>query len=148
MANNYRQFSFALKLANKKESEWCQKELSRLSKIDDGEGGETSTDFDWTVFPVKKLTVDTGAEESPHVWFRDNGEYGNVEQIADFVQSYFKKFYKQGYFVMTWSDTCSKHRIGEFGGGLAVVTAKDQHWFQDHQWVDELTKTLTQRNTE
>jgi hypothetical protein len=142
MANNYRQFSFALKLANKKEAAWCQKTLKKLSETDDGEGGETTTDYDWSVYPTKEEP-----KALPHIWFRDNGEYGNVEQIANFVEKYLKKFQPNGYFTMTWSDTCSKHRIGEFGGGLAVVKARETHWFQDHQWIDELTKTLTSRNT-
>jgi len=142
MANNYRQFSFALQLKNVKEAIWCQKRLKKLSETEDEEGCGTKTDFDWTVY----RPTATDPKINPHVWFKDNGESGNVEQIADFVEEYLKKFDKQGYFAMTWADFCDKHRLGEFGGGLALVKADGQHWFQEHQWIDELTKTLTSRN--
>jgi len=141
MANNYRQFSFALKLNNKKEATWCQKRLQKLSETEDEEGGGTKTDFSWEVYQPNPTS-------ESHVWFKDNGESGNVEQIADFVEEYLKKFEPKGYLVMTWADFCDKHRLGEFGGGVAVVTAGYQHWFQEHQWVSKLTKSLVRKNVE
>lgn len=141
MANNYRQFSFSLKLNDTKESKWFQTQLQRASKKEDSDGIPL-TCFDWTVYPNE-----SSKESDPHVWFRDNGESGDVEQIAGFVEKYLKKFKPNGYFEMTWADTCSKQRIGEFGGGIAVVTAETTHWFNDHQWVTRLTENLERRNS-
>jgi hypothetical protein len=147
MANNYRQFSFALKLANKKEAVWFQKLLEKASDTEDPESGGTMADFDWTVYGHVKPPEGTHQElQGPHVWFRDNGEYGNVDHIADLVQMYLKKFSPQGYFTMSWADTCSKHRLGEFGGGFAVVTAKEQHWMDENSLETKHAKTLTRRN--
>jgi len=141
VANNYRHFSFALKLANKKEAVWFQKRLEKAAKTPEEDEWGSMADFDWIVYPVN-------AEDKnlPHVWFRDNGEYGNVEQVANYVQEYLKKFCHKGYFTMSWADTCSKHRLGEFGGGFVVVTAKEQHWMNESAWVTKHTKGLESRN--
>ena len=144
MANNYRQFSFALKLANKKEAVWFQKLLEKASKREDPESGGTMADFDWTVYGHVKPAE--GAPQETYVWFRDNGESGNIDHIADLVQIYLKKFCPKGYFTMSWADICSKHRIDEFGGGFCVVTAKKQHWLNEHEFTTKNTKGLTSRN--
>lgn len=147
MANNYRSFSFALKLNNKTEAKWFQKLLEKAQKTETKDGG-FGTDFDWTVFglDVPKGMLATQELQRPHVWFRDGGEYGNVEQIADFVGKYLKKFFPKGYFLMEWADTCSKHRLGEFGGGVCVVTATEQYWFNSKQWAENHAIGLTSRN--
>lgn len=137
MSNNYRQFSFALKLGSAKEASWFRTRLLKAMSAEDSDGG-SGHDFD--------ATVENKESDSRHVWFRDNGEYGNVEQIADIVQEYLKKFDKKGYFTMSWADTCSKHRLGEFGGGFCVVTAKAQHWFNEHEFLTKRTKGLESRN--
>lgn len=145
MANNYRQFSFTLKLANKKEAVWFQKLLEKAQKTEEPDGCGTMADFDWTVYG--HVTPPEGVGDiRPHVWFRDNGEYGNVDQVADLVQLYLKKFCPKGYFTMSWADTCSKHRVNEFGGGFCVVTAKKQHWLNEHEFLIESTKGLQSRN--
>lgn len=141
MSNNYRQFSLSLKLANKKEAVWFQKLLEKAQKTEEPDGCGTMTDFDWSVYPTKEEP-----KTNPHVWFRDNGEYGNVEQVADLVQMYLKKFCPKGYFTMSWADVCSKHRINEFGGGFCVVTAKEQHWFNENEFITKNTKGLESRN--
>jgi hypothetical protein len=152
MSNNYRQFSFALNLSSKAEAVWFQKELTKLSEKEDKDTGGTCADYDWTVYGHEESQVRdalTGLPVPPgppHVWFRDNGEYGNVDQIADVVQRYFKKFCTKGYFTLSWADTCSKHRIGEFGGGFCVVTAKGQHWSNEHEFVTKHTKGLESRD--
>lgn len=131
MANNYRQFAFCLKLRNKEEADWFVKTLKEASEKED-EDGETCTDFDW----------DVGIEENFNVYFRDNGEFGNVEQIADFVEKYLKHFEVPGHFRISWADTCSKHRIDEFGGGFAVVTAEGTHWFNETEWLSEKISSI------
>lgn len=145
MANNYRQFSFALKLQHHGEAEWCQKELDLL-KITEDEDGNLMTDYDWTVFGLTGMKTLGDIIQPPYVWFRDSGESGNVEQIADFVQSYLKKFCPKGYFHMSWADTCSKPRVDEFGGGFCIVTAPKIIWFNESEWVTKNTKKLELRN--
>lgn len=134
MANNYRQFAFVLKLKNEKAAKWFEETLTKAGSEED-EDGCTKTDFDWSI----------GREGGFSVFFKDNGESGNVDQIADFVEEYLKKFEISGHFRMTWADFCDKHRPGEFGGGLAVITAKGQSWLSENNWV---TETLGKENLE
>ena len=48
-------------------------------------------------------------------------ESGNVNHVIDFVVACAKEFRLTGRWGMEWSETCSKPRIGEFGGGAVVV---------------------------
>lgn len=147
MANNYRQFSFALKLNNKKEAVWCQKRLKKLSETEGEDGYGSMTDFEWTVYGHLKAGEGPRAElPIPYIWFHDNGESGDVDQIAIFVGEYLSKFSPKGFLLMTWADICSKPRLDEFGGGFAVVTAEKTHWFDEHKWAEKLTEGLESRN--
>ena len=129
MANNYTQFSLALNIKSAAEKTWWEDTLRAAADTEVDETGGSGADFDYEVSDTE-------------VWFHDDGEQGNLEQIEGFVQAYLKKFNPKGYFVIEWASTCSKARVGEFGGGLAVVTAKKTHWFQGYQWVQSKTKGL------
>lgn len=134
MSNNYRNFSFALKLNDEPEVSWFRSRLIMAMNEEDNDGNP-GHDFDATVYPE-------GDNKDKYVWFRDNGEGGNLEQIADIVQEYLKQFNKKGYLVITWADYCDKHRLDEFGGGVALVTAKKTHWFNESKWITGLAKGL------
>jgi len=49
-------------------------------------------------------------------------ECGDVEHAALFVQQYLRKWDPTGVVGFEYSVSCSKPRVGEFGGGAVVVT--------------------------
>jgi hypothetical protein len=129
MANYYLHFSVMLEGLNKKEEEWARAELARREESED-DGGGTLHDFESTF-----ESSDTTSDGPSSVWFHDNGESGNVEQIADFVQSFLKKFRPKDCWGMEWSTDCSKPRLDAYGGGAVLVTAKKQVWMNTGTWL-------------
>lgn len=128
MADNYRQFSETIVGLNKKEVAWCAKELEKRETKPDDAGDEwESLGFDWS------FDIDG---KKKFLWVRAD-EYGNVEQVVAFAQAFLKKFRPYGHFSMTWSDTCSRLRTGEFSGGGVFVTAATQQWFSPESQIQE-----------
>jgi hypothetical protein len=162
MANNSLQFSAALSDINEEEAAWLKAELRgpifEFEDDDDAENqrqkciawakehgiemDEDPIDFFECHWPGFDWSIDNG-----DLWIHDDGEYGNVENAANIVQGFLKKFKRQDIFVLEWAETCSKPRIGEFGGGGVVVTAKKIKWFSPSKMISEYTKKLADKRS-
>jgi hypothetical protein len=62
-----------------------------------------------------------------HLWIYAE-EGGDVERVAHLVQKFLKKFRPEECWSLSYATTCSKPRVGEFGGGAVFVTAADIKW--------------------
>lgn len=62
-------------------------------------------------------------------------ECGCPNRVAYLVQKYLQQFHPDKSWSLTWSETCSKTRIGEFGGGGILVTAKWLICLNAHEFV-------------
>ncbi|MCH8890822.1 MAG: hypothetical protein IH827_07080 [Myxococcales bacterium] len=60
-----------------------------------------------------------------------------VERIAHVVRKFLATFRLQQCWSLTYAATCSKPRVGEFGGGGVFVTAEDVIWFDADQFVEQ-----------
>ncbi len=151
MANNYTQFSEAITLKSEEEREWVenhleifwtqvdeseqivkhpeQKEYERLLELYGLESDDLNLNFQWEIDSKNELWM--YADES-----------GNADHVALFMQEYLKKFNPEGSFSITYSATCSKPRLGEFGGGALFVTAEKFEWIDSHDWVIEKWREL------
>ena len=141
MADNYMQFSEQISGLTPEAAEWVETVLGFESEnFEDedqaraaladllGRKTEDLVDIDMDYWPCFDWTVD-GAEKSS-LWLRDNGEHFNTDDVMLFVQSLITKWMPAYIFSMTWAGTCSKQRIGEFGGGWIVVT-RDEVDYED-----------------
>ena len=134
MANNYLQFSAILKLNSIQEREWATRELELLPGDSYGDDGD-----DYPEDKPKMRCEHTIDQEG--IWFRA-GEYGEPEDVANFVQRFLKEFrYKTGWH-MTWACTCSKLRVDEFTGGGVFVTARKQKWFIPYDLINKEVERL------
>jgi hypothetical protein len=72
------------------------------------------------VFPDFESHLDAGRKD----WWvsTHNSDSGTPAHVALVVQAFIKKFRINYVFTLTWSEGCSKPRIGEFGGGWLVVS--------------------------
>lgn len=79
------------------------------------------------VYEYFQNSADLGEVEDTEaiVYFSDN-EGGNLDLVCDFMQEFLIYSNSDSYFSMSWSESCSKHRVGEFGGGAVVVTKEEQ----------------------
>ena len=57
-----------------------------------------------------------------HLWLHAD-DWGNPENAAYVVQKFLKTFRPDQCWSLTYAATCSKSRVGEFGGGAVFVTA-------------------------
>jgi hypothetical protein len=62
-----------------------------------------------------------------HLWICAD-ECGELDWIAHLVQKFLKQFRPNKCWALTYSETCSKPRVGEFGGGAMFITAEDIKW--------------------
>lgn len=111
MANNYLQFSGALELKNKKEVKWWEKELKRRAAKDEP-------------WPEGVDVVTTKEGEHTVILFMAE-ESGDTEDLSNLIYRFMKETDSKTVFGFAWSETCSKMRVGEFGGGFAVISAAD-----------------------
>jgi len=125
MANNYLQFSEEITKLKPKEKEWILKELSpptdpteafldqwlKDHPIDDPDDWEHWPGFDWKI-----------ENEDSSLWlYAVDG--GNMGDVIVFVQRFLKRWRPKQIFTLSWAETCSRPRIGEFGGGWLAVSA-------------------------
>lgn len=154
MADNYTQFSEALVVKNKKELAWWRLILRAGDKSvsDHWLDNEPMTEAAKLWVPILGSENDNGYEflwkidedgSQYNLWFHSD-EYGNAEHVAGIVQAFFKYMRPKGrdIFTLTWADTCSSSRVGQFGGGALVVTKKRVCWLNTWDWVSQRVKRL------
>jgi len=119
MANSYRTFSEMLPLRTEAERAWCKEQLEYLHDSEEDHRAE----FEW-------------AFEEDGLWIYAT-EYGNVDDVVAFVQDFLAEFRPDGCFSLAWAETCSKPRIGEFGGGAVFVTKNTMEYQNTGDWLQE-----------
>lgn len=123
MANNYCQFSTAIEYITAEEQEWAEAELTRLADLNEDNDGNLEFGHEFDVDDHVSLYLNSGNES------------GNPSAVVNFVQSFIRKFRPSYVFSMEWAETCSKLRVGEFGGGAVIVTAKKVKWMATSTWI-------------
>jgi hypothetical protein len=127
MANNYLQFSETLDNLKPDEEKWLSEQLA------------TDPDTDCLVFLADYEDRDPddpdygfgvcfeGQGDTRSLWIY--GEvYGDVERVAHLIQKFLKQLRPDQCWSLTYANTCSKLRVGEFGGGAVFVTADAIRW--------------------
>ena len=150
MANNYLQFSEALSCLTEEQELWAKDRLRYLEDVLDEEGErdvEVENREEVTKELVKKgwevgyssLGFDYSFDKedgSTTLWFSAE-DSGNPHHAALFVQEFLQKFRPRGIFTLTWAETCSSMKIGEFSGGAVVVRAFDIDQMSALDWANE-----------
>lgn len=60
-----------------------------------------------------------------NVWFSDEDGVPNIDGLANLIQIFHQRFRPQGIHTFRWAETCSKPRLGAYGGGVFAITAKE-----------------------
>ncbi|HOX44560.1 MAG TPA: hypothetical protein PK668_13250 [Myxococcota bacterium] len=157
MADNFVQFSEALRNLTSEEVDWLKAELhgppfpNDMTNRDQQEAfakrwfndrGITDLDgsarfvdlFDcWPGFEFAiQKTVNGGTE----AWLYAD-ESANLEYLAGIIRRFLVRFRPDACFGLSWAGTCSRMRVGEFGGGAVFVTAKGIEWKTTWDFIDE-----------
>ena len=71
-----------------------------------------------------------------HLWFYTEG-WGDTSNVAWLVHKFLKKFRPDQCWSLTYATTCSKPRVGEFGGGAMFVTADEIKWQNAYEFIED-----------
>lgn len=146
MANNYLDFSEIIDQLTDKEKEWFKQELGVPEFIDDWPDEEFEA---W----CEDRNIEDPCEWPGFAWeFYETRlwvyatESGNIEALTSIVQKFLAKFRPDSYFTVTWSYTCSRPRVGEFGGGAAFVTRDEITMMDSYDWVSDKEQEFKDKN--
>ena len=159
MADHYLEFSEVLTHLTDEQTDWLQKQLETVHVIDGVEYTEAELpdtgddDGVWTgcraYRDMEDYDADCGDEAGfnysfseevdddwgNHLWVYSE-EHGYVDRVAHLVQKFLRRFRPDACWALTYSGTCSKPRVGEFGGGAVFVTATNIEYFNAWQFVE------------
>lgn len=128
MANNYQQSSSFLNVPEEKLSqaqEVIDKVVAELEEGDEGYCG-CSAEIEGLV-----------GRTSSGVWFH-GGESINVEHVEMIAREIIEQLELDDPFFCSWSFTCSKPRIDEFGGGAFVIKrGYETYWCDARNHVEQ-----------
>lgn len=119
MANNYCSTSSFIELTN--EQIVLAKPIIEKHTEEPDYDEDSELDFDWEPFGAE-VDIEEGG-----IWI--HGDEINPDDIANLVLEILETLEIDKPFVFSWSYTCSKPRIDEFGGGAcAVMRGFDPFW--------------------
>jgi hypothetical protein len=116
MANSYVQTSLLIPLTAEQQ-EYAEMVYNKLFEED-----ETLNEFQEEILsdPDCRYAGFRFERESEGIWLYDD-EFVDIDALGAFIFQLVRKF-KLEPVGFTWSNTCSKPRLDEFGGGCCVVT--------------------------
>jgi len=149
MAESYLEFSQVLPHLSAEEAQWLQDQLEVVHVIDGTEYTEDNlpenTDGAWIGCRAYRdledydgqyggdvgfeyaLHEDDDEDWGHHLWLYSQ-DHAYLDRVAHLVQKFLRTFRPGDCWSLTYSATCSKPRVGEFGGGAVFVTASDVKW--------------------
>jgi hypothetical protein len=139
MAQNYMQFSEVIDNLTVEEHDWFKKALALNDDdgYDDGveppawwDDGSESFGFEY----------DLGTSEIQLY----SEEYGNIDTVQALVSEFISLFRKDYVFTLSWSESCSKMRVGEFGGGGMIVSLDETRFMNVWGWLQSEKKRITE----
>ena len=72
-------------------------------------------------------------------------EHGDLDQVALLVQKFLREFRPADVWTITYATTCSKPRVGAFGGGVGVVTADTIEWQDAELLADKARQQIARQ---
>jgi hypothetical protein len=131
MANNYRQFVVSLGSLTPEEIAWWVKMKAALralpdERVDDAE--ESDDEFIRLAEDIGFSDYGDNTNIVGNLYIADDyatilaEEFGDVDAASELISAFLKAHKPTEYVILSWADTCSKMRSGEFGGGECLIT--------------------------
>lgn len=122
MANNYTEFSELIENLTDEERSWFER---RMEKLEADNEEDFIGDFSY------------GIEDGGKTLWIYSDESGDIDVACDVIQEFLAEFRPSESFTLSWAATCSKPRVGEFGGGAVYVTADRVEYVSSWGWIDQ-----------
>lgn len=152
MANNYLQFSEVVTNLTPKEVAWLKEYLERMRALceiaQEGDHEHPISREDRALIEELDLEnwgfgfdwkIDKDPEWGDHLWIYTE-ESGDPHQVAVLVRRFLRKFRPDDCFILSYAETCSKPRVGEFSGGAFFVTAENIRSISAGDWAARLKR--------
>lgn len=163
MAESYVQFSEVLAPLTDAEANWLRRQLAPVYVFGDRAFSEDDLPEDLTPDKADRICarafrdLDNDDEElgfgyefrsdpelGQHLWLYAD-ESGCPDLVAYLVQKFLRQFRPGACWSLTYSASCSKPRIGEFGGGALFVTAETIESFEVGDFLAQRRAALEAR---
>lgn len=125
MANNYDEFSEMIPCETKEQQDYLIQELAVAVEFDDGE----------------RVSACEFEADGKDVWIYSQ-ESCDLDALADVIAAFQLGFNIDDPWTLTWAGTCSKPRVGNFGGGGIVVYKGKTHWMNTWDWCTAEVRRL------
>lgn len=129
LADNYVQFSQLLCDLKPVERAWLERMLSVPSQATLAAAGIHHDPQEEDPWPPCQWELQGDA-----LWIYSQ-QSGDPHQVAQLICAFLKRYRKRACWQLSWSETCSRPRVGEFGGGGVFVTAQGSTFFHAHAWL-------------
>jgi hypothetical protein len=161
MADSYLEFSEVLSDLSPEETTWLKSQLETVHIIDGAEYMEDELsdtgdatwvgcrayrdmenydrDFGEDVGFGYSFSEEVAEDRRRYLWIHSE-EHGCVDRVAHLVQKFLREFRPDQCWSLTYAGTCSKPRVGEFGGGAVFITATDIKYCSAWEFVEEQEK--------
>jgi hypothetical protein len=136
MADYFTNFSFMVVLADTGQRDYALNLFLQMSAIQQGE--EIPADFPANLQDVcEDCCFEVEADGPKAIWLHSSS--GGIDAVCAYVQHLLAKFQPDGCVSFEWSHDCSKPRTDAYGGGAAVITAKEIKTLSTAEWLREQT---------
>ncbi len=158
MADNYLQFSEVIANLTEPEEAWLKEQLQPIRVFGGNEYAEDAApaeqaDAEWDGIRFLRDKTDYDPKWDAlgfefdfcddqdrggwgrHLWLYAE-EWGDGGNVAWLVQKFLKKFRPDQCWSLSYAATCSKPRVGEFGGGAVFVTADTIAWQDSGDFIE------------
>ncbi len=167
MADHYLEFSATITHLTDEQIDWLRNQLETIHVIDDVEYTEDKLpdaansgddrNATWTGCRAYRdmedydgkyggdvgfeysFSEDVDEDRGRHLWIYSQ-EHGYVDHVAHLVQKFLRKFRPDQCWSLTYAGTCSKPRVGDFGGGVVFVTTTAIKYFNAWEFVEQQEK--------
>jgi len=149
MANNYLEFSECIEELTDEEIAFFDACFKWEPPYN--EDHELPEDFEWPAWydqDAESVGFDYDLDRKARTLDFYGEEYGNVDTVGALVHEFIVKFRPDFVFHLTFAETCSKLRTGEFGGGALVVSKYGIEWVNAHQWATDKEEEIRKRMKE
>jgi hypothetical protein len=169
VANNYLNFSEVLPRLTAEEEQWLEHQLEVVSVFgdrefaegedipDDVEGEEWNGcrayrdmpdyDADYGDGPGFEYAFETDSDSDGwgrHLWvYAEEGAC--LDRLSHLIKKFLKQFRPDQCWSLTYATSCSKPRVGEFGGGALFVTADEILWQNAYDFIEQQHAAFKQR---
>jgi hypothetical protein len=136
MADYFTNFSLILRLPNEAAQTYATDLADQVSYMQTGDES-LPDDFPASLREVVDDWVfETVANEPSDGWgLWLHSSSGGIDAVCAFIQHLLQRFDPAGHATLEWSNDCSKPRVDAFGGGAAIITARNIKTINTGEWL-------------